>query len=44
MLVTSKESTEKTKDYFFNNGYEVVIPYNELILTHEGGAPNGQLH
>jgi mevalonate kinase len=44
VLVTSKESTEKTKEYFYNNGYEVVIPYNELILTHEGGAPNGQLH
>lgn len=44
VLVTSQKSTDETKKYFASKGLDVVIPYNEMILTHEGEGSNGQLH
>ena len=44
VLVTSKKGFEETRSYFQEKGLEVVIPYNELILTHQGEGNNDQLH
>lgn len=44
VLVTSQKSEQETKEYFDSKGLDVLIPYNELILTHEGEGKHGQLH
>lgn len=44
VLITSQRSEEETKAYFDSKGLDILIPYNELILTHEGEGKNGQLH
>lgn len=44
VMVTSKKTPEETRDYFLSKGLDVVIPYSELVLTHEGEGKNGQLH
>lgn len=44
VLVTSSKSFDETRDYFLSKNLDVVIPYNELILTHQGEGRNDQLH
>lgn len=43
-LVTSQKTEEETQNYFKSKGLEVVIPYSDLILTHEGPGKNDKLH
>ena len=33
VLATSTESPEKTKAYFNERGFEIVLPYRELIYS-----------
>lgn len=35
VLVTSNQSEEETKQYFLDKGYEVFIPYTEMIKTRD---------
>ena len=44
VMVTSDKSYEETRQFFARKGLDVVIPYSEMVLTHEGEGKNGQLH